>query len=88
MNSFHYLILFLLILCFMLRWSNMRKDAQRKEMMARRKEAEEAAKAAAAQPTDEAAEIIPAEAVSVDGEPIPTEEPATEATTSEEKPTE
>lgn len=35
MNSFHYLILFLLILCFMLRWSNMRKDAIKKQNMER-----------------------------------------------------
>ena len=33
MNSFHYLILFLLVLCFMLRWSNMRKDARRQELL-------------------------------------------------------
>ena len=33
MNSFHYLILFMLVLCFMLRWSNMRKEAMRKQKM-------------------------------------------------------
>lgn len=45
MNSFHYLILFLLVLCFMLRWSNMRKAAQRKEALERRRAAEAAAQA-------------------------------------------
>ncbi|MGN0135769.1 hypothetical protein [Anaerotignum sp.] len=92
MNSFHYLILFLLFLCFMLRWSNMRKDAQRKEMMERRKAAEEAAKAAQepAQLTGESAEAVPAEDISADGEAAP--EPATkapaEAASFEEKPEE
>ena len=79
MNSFHYLILFLLILCFMLRWSNMRKDAQRREMLARRQETEEAAQASA----DEA-ETIPPEAISVEGEAISPEETAQNGT--EEKP--
>lgn len=35
MNSFHYLILFMLVLCFMLRWSNMRKEAIKKQDMER-----------------------------------------------------
>ncbi|MGN1231175.1 MAG: hypothetical protein ACI4TP_04675 [Anaerotignum sp.] len=70
MNSFHYLILFLLFLCFMLRWANMRKEAQRKEMMERRRAAEAAAKAAQepAQLTGETA--VPAE------EPVPAPEEA------------
>ena len=40
MNSFHYLILFLLVLCFMLRWSNMRKDARRQELLKKKAEYE------------------------------------------------
>lgn len=46
MNSFHYLILFLLLLCFMLRWSNMRKENQRKQAMLQRQAELEAKKAA------------------------------------------
>lgn len=74
MNSFHYLILFLLLLCFMLRWSNMRKEAQRKEAMARRK-AEEA----------RLAEEIPA--ADTANEAVPTENPV-DATPAEAKPSE
>jgi len=70
MNSFHYLILFLLILCFMLRWSNMRKEAQRRELMERRRQAEEAQMQS--QPTE--TEIIAAEDITVDGEAIPPQE--------------
>lgn len=89
MNSFHYLILFLLFLCFMLRWSNMRKDAIRKQDMERYKaqfEAE-AAKQRAAHLTDGAAETsadqtpaeeIPAEDVTVDGEAVPPQEESEE----------
>lgn len=85
MNSFHYLILFLLFLCFMLRWSNMRKDAQRKQMMEQYKAAQEAANAAQdpAPLTGETA--VPAEDVSSDNEAVPTEEPAAEAEPSAEK---
>ncbi len=70
MNSFHYLILFMLFLCFMLRWSNMRKDAIRKQNMERYKdlyEAEAAKKAAAqstAHPASEEAAAAPAEEIS------------------------
>lgn len=89
MNSFHYLILFLLILCFMLRWSNMRKEAQRQELLKRKAEYEAAM--AAKQAAQESGENIPvetvaAEDVSVDGETIPAEEPAeTPAAPAEEK---
>lgn len=72
MNSFHYLILFLLILCFMLRWSNMRKDAQRKEMMQRQNPNQEPARL-----TGEAA--VYAEDASSDNEAVPAENPAVEA---------
>ncbi len=82
MNSFHYLILFLLILCFMLRWSNMRKDAQRKEMMQRQNPNQEPARL-----TGEAA--VSAEDTSSDNEAVPTENPVdetpAEAEPSEEK---
>lgn len=73
MNSFHYLILFLLFLCFMLRWANMRKEAQRKEMMERYKAAQEAEKATQepAQLTEEAAEALPEEAAAPEGEVAP-----------------
>lgn len=92
MNSFHYLILFLLVLCFMLRWSNMRKDAQRKEAMMRRKAEMEAAQAAQApaQLTGETADVpvesVAAEDVTVDGEALPAEPAAEEAAPTEEKP--
>lgn len=92
MNSFHYLILFLLFLCFMLRWANMRKEAQRKEMMERYKAAQEAKKAAQepAQLTGETA--VPAEeAVPAQEETVPAEETVStqeEAAPSEEKPEE
>lgn len=74
MNSFHYLILFLLVLCFMLRWSNMRKDARRQELLKKKAEYE------AMQQQQQAAENTPAEEVptedmTVDGEPVPAEEP-------------
>ena len=67
MNSFHYLILFLLVLCFMLRWSNMRKELLKKK--------------AEYEATQQSAEDTPAEAVSaedmtVDGAPVPAEAPA------------
>ena len=84
MNSFHYLILFLLFLCFMLRWTNMRKEANRKQAMERYKaemEAEAAKKAA-----DAPAEEVPAEDVTVDGEAVPAPEaPAEETPAAEEK---
>ena len=81
MNSFHYLILFLLVLCFMLRWSNMRKDAMRKQKMEEyraameaKQAAENAAQDAAASEDTEAAEPISAADMTVDGVPVPTEE--------------
>lgn len=79
MNSFHYLILFLLFLCFMLRWSNMRKDAQRKEMMERYKAAQEAANAAKNPACLTGETAVPAGDASSDNEAAPTEEPAAEA---------
>lgn len=89
MNSFHYLILFLLFLCFMLRWSNMRKEAQRQELLRKKAEYEAAmaAKEAAQEPaqlTGETVEVVSTEEASVDGEPVPTEEPTPE-TPAEEK---
>ena len=65
MNSFHYLILFLLVLCFMLRWSNMRKDARRQELLKKKAEYE-----------DTPAEAVSAEDMTVDGAPVPAEAPA------------
>lgn len=59
MNSFHYLILFLLVLCFMLRWSNMRKDARRQELLKKKAEYEA---------TQQSAEDM-----TVDGAPVPAE---------------
>lgn len=82
MNSFHYLILFLLVLCFMLRWSNMRKDARRQELLKKKAEYEamqQQQQAAENTPAEE----VPAEDMTVDGEPVPAEEPA-----SAEKPAE
>ena len=78
MNSFHYLILFLLVLCFMLRWSNMRKAAQRKEALERRRAAEAAAQAEQNALPEAAA---PAEAVTTE-EAAPVEAAATEEATS------
>lgn len=82
MNSFHYLILFLLVLCFMLRWSNMRKDAQRKEMMQRQNPNQEPARL-----TGET--TVSAEDTSNNNEAVSTENPVdetpTEAEPSEEK---
>lgn len=77
MNSFHYLILFLLILCFMLRWSNMRKDARRQELLRKKAEYEamQQQKDAAA---DAPAEEIPTEDMTVDGAPVPAEDETTE----------
>ena len=73
MNSFHYLILFLLVLCFMLRWSNMRKDARRQELLKKKAEYE----AAQQQTTEDApADAVPAEDLTVDGAPVPAEAPA------------
>lgn len=63
MNSFHYLILFLLVLCFMLRWSNMRKDARRQELLKKKAEYE-------------ATQQQSAEDMTVDGAPVPAEAPA------------
>ncbi len=70
MNSFHYLILFLLVLCFMLRWSNMRKDARRQELLKKKAEYEAAQQQAA---EDTPAEAVPAEDMTVDGAPVPAE---------------
>ena len=74
MNSFHYLILFLLVLCFMLRWSNMRKDARRQELL--KKKAEYEARQQAAENTP--AEEVPTADMTVDGEPVPAENETTE----------
>ena len=82
MNSFHYLILFLLVLCFMLRWSNMRKDARRQELLKKKAEYEATQQSAEDTPAEAvSAEDTPAEAVSaedmtVDGAPVPAEAPA------------
>lgn len=43
MNSFHYMLFFLFILCLMLRFSNMRKAAIKEIALQRKREAEEAA---------------------------------------------
>ena len=82
MNSFHYLILFLLVLCFMLRWSNMRKDARRQELLKKKAEYEATQQSAEDTPAEAvSAEDTPAEAVSaedmtVDGASVPAEAPA------------
>lgn len=70
MNSFHYLILFLLVLCFMLRWSNMRKDARRQELLKKKAEYE-ATQQQSAENTP--AEAVSAEDMTVDGAPVPAE---------------
>ena len=77
MNSFHYLILFMLFLCFMLRWSNMRKEEIRKQNMERYKEqyAAEAAKKAAAEAS---AADAPAAEISANTEEVPAAEEKTE----------
>lgn len=88
MNSFHYLILFLLVLCFMLRWSNMRKDADRKQKMEEYRaamEAKQAAEQAVQAPAEEAAEPVSAADMTVDGEALPTEDTSAESTAAEEK---
>lgn len=72
MNSFHYLILFLLVLCFMLRWSNMRKDARRQELLKKKAEYEATQQSA----EDTPAEAVSAEDMTVDGAPVPAEAPA------------
>lgn len=68
MNSFHYLLLFLFVLCIMLRWSNMRKEHERQEAEARRKAAQ-----AALQPA-------PTEAAEAGETPAAAEAPAAEST--------
>ena len=84
MNSFHYLIMFMFVLCLMLRWGNIRKAEARKqkqrEIMAQKAAYEAAQKAvreAAANSTAAPAAEAPAAETSV------TETPA-----AEEKPTE
>ena len=72
MNSYHYLILFLLVLCFMLRWSNMRKDARRQELLKKKAEYEATQQSA----EDTPAEAVSAEDMTVDGAPVPAEAPA------------
>ena len=69
MNSFHYLILFLLVLCFMLRWSNMRKDARRQELLKKKAEYEATQQSA----EDTPAEAVSAEDMTVNGAPVPAE---------------
>lgn len=82
MNSFHYMLFFLFILCLMLRFSNMRKAAMREIALQRKKEAEEAAAKAqqTALLTDDVQETsaeAPTEAVEI-AEPTdtPTDAPA------------
>ena len=65
MNSFHYLILFLLVLC----WSNMRKDARRQELLKKKAEYEATQQSA----EDTPAEAVSAEDMTVDGAPVPAE---------------
>lgn len=78
MNSFHYLLLFLFVLCIMLRWSNMRKEHERQEAEARRKAAQAALQPAPTEPA-EAAET-PAEAPEAPAAEGAAEPPATEST--------
>ena len=66
------LILFLLVLCFMLRWSNMRKDARRQELLKKKAEYEATQQSA----EDTPAEAVSAEDMTVDGAPVPAEAPA------------
>lgn len=82
MNSFHYLILFLFVLCLMLRWANMRKA---EEM--RRKKAEYMAQKAALEAAQSAGEETPVAEGDAPEVAAPAEAPA-ETETSEEKPTE
>lgn len=69
MNSFHHLLLFLYILCVMLRITNIRKVKMREMEMARKKaEREQAAAALTDSPPPEETEVpssAPAEAVPV-----------------------
>ena len=94
LNSFHFLILFLMFLMLMLRWGNMRKEAVRKQAMERYKEQFETdtANKSGFQWADSPAETAAAEDITVDDEAVPAEEaPAAEVeegTPSEEKPEE
>lgn len=79
MNSFHYLLLFLFILCMMLRWSNMRKEAERKRILAEQAAAKAASQSSVGETPAEAdtpVEEIPSDAVEVltENTPAPTEE--------------
>ena len=62
----------LLVLCFMLRWSNMRKDARRQELLKKKAEYEATQQSA----EDTPAEAVSAEDMTVDGAPVPAEAPA------------
>lgn len=86
LNSFHFLILFLMFLMLMLRWGNMRKEAVRKNAMERYKEQFETdvANKSAFQWADSPAETAAAEDVVVESEAVAAEEtPAAEEKTEE-----
>ena len=66
------LLIALAVLCFMLRWSNMRKDARRQELLKKKAEYEATQQSA----EDTPAEAVSAEDMTVDGAPVPAEAPA------------
>lgn len=91
LNSFHFLILFLMFLMLMLRWANMRKEAVRKQAMERYREQYEpdAANKSAFQWADSPAETAAAEDVVVESAAVAVEEaPAAEPVVAEEIPAE
>lgn len=84
MNSFHYLILFLFVLCLMLRWANMRKAEEMRRKKAEYMAQKAAQEAASALPAGEETPVAEGDAPEV---AAPAEASA-ETETSEEKPTE
>lgn len=87
LNSFHFLILFLMFLMLMLRWGNMRKEAVRKQAMERYKEQFEAdsANKSGFQWADSPSETAAAEDAVIEDEAVASEETPAEEISSEEK---
>lgn len=82
MNSFHYLILFMFVLCLMLRWANMRKVEEMKRKKAEYMAQKAAREAASALPSGEEPPAV------VEGDASEIATTAAAAETPEEKPTE
>lgn len=87
MNSFHVLLLFLMVLLLMLRWGNMRKEAVRKQAMNRYKNEYETDSASQAGPrpvwADAPAEPVAAEEIAAEETALVAEKSETSADTEE-----